>query len=73
MLFYSSQLSRSITIGIKPCSIQIHQNDLALLVHFDFAARGLDVLPFSWSFDDLDVPVHQNMLKRAKDEHVLSC
>ena len=32
------------------------------------AAYGLDVLPFSWPFDDLAVAVHDNMLKMARDD-----
>ena len=37
-------------------------------VHFDLAARGLDVLPCSWLLDDLAIAVHENMLKMARDE-----
>ena len=32
------------------------------------AYDGLDVLPFSWPFDDLAVAVHDNMLKMARDD-----
>jgi len=59
-------------VHLKSMGGRGNQNLWPLLVHFDLAAYGLDVLPFSWPFDDLAVAVHDNMLKMARDDQILT-